>query len=127
MERFIGTLKNKIYKYITSIAQNVCIDKLADIVNEHNNIYQSTIKLKPVDLKSSSYIDINREISDKDPAFEVGDYVRISKCKNIFAKGYSPNWSEKVFVIKKVKNDVPWTFVIEKLNGAKYVETPYEE
>ena len=83
--------------------------------------------MKPVDLKSSSYIDINREISDKDPAFEVGDYVRISKCKNIFAKGYSPNWSEKVFVIKKVKNNVPWTFVIEKLNGAKYAETPYEE
>ena len=85
-ERFIRTLKNKIYKYMTSISKNVYIDKLDDIVNEYNNTYHRTIKMKPVDVKDNTYIDFKKEINDKDPKFKVGDHVRISKYKNIFAK-----------------------------------------
>ena len=91
------------------------IDKLDDIVNKYNNTYHSTIKMKPVDVKSNTYIDSSKEINDKDPKFKIGDIVRISKYKNIFAKGYVPNWSEKVFVIKKVKNTVSWAYVINDL------------
>ena len=87
-------LKNKIYKYMTSISKNVYIDKLDDIVNKYSNTYHSTIKMKPVDVKSNTYIDSSKEINDKDPKFKIGDIVRISKYKNIFAKGYTPNWSE---------------------------------
>ena len=115
-ERFITTLKNKIYKSMTSISKNVYIDKLDDIVNKYNNTYHSTIKMKPVDVKSNTYIDYSKEINNKDPKFKIGDIVRISKYKNIFAKGPTPNWSEEVFVIKKVKNMVPWTYVINDLN-----------
>ena len=105
--RFIRTSKNKIYKYMTSISKNVCIDKLDDIVNKYNNTYHSTIKMKSVDIKSSTYIDSSKEINHKNPKFKIGDIVRIWKHKNIFAKGYVPNRSEEVFVIKKVKNTVP--------------------
>ena len=107
-ERFIRTLKNKIYKYMTSISKNVYIDKLDDIVTECNNTYR-TIKMKPINVKDNTYIDFDKEVNDKDPKFQVGDDVRISKYKNIFTKGYTPNWSEEVFLIKKVKNTVPWT------------------
>ena len=89
---------------MTSISQNVYIDKLDDIVNKYSNTYHSTIKMKPVDVKSNTYINSSKEINDKDPKFKIGDIVRISKCKNIFAKGYVPNWSEEVFVIRKVKS-----------------------
>ena len=106
-ERFIGTLKNKIYKHITSISINVYIDKLDDIVNAYNNRYHSAIKMKPVDVKSRTYIDSSKEINNKDPKFTACDIVRILKYKNIFSKGYVPNWSEEVFVIKKVKKTVP--------------------
>ena len=82
------------------------MDKLDDIVNKYNNTYHSTIKMKPVNVKSNTYIDSSKEINDKDPKFKVGDTVRISKYKNIFAKVYTPNWLEEVFVIKKVKNTV---------------------
>ena len=82
------------------------IDKLNYIVNEYNNTYQKAIKMKPIDVKDTTYINTDKEINNKDPKFKVGDHVRISKYKNIFAKGYTPNWSEKVFVIKKVKNTV---------------------
>ena len=126
-ERFIGILKNKIYKYMTAISKNVYIDKLDDIVNEYNNTYHKTIKMKPVDLKDNTYIDFEKECNNKDPKFKIGDHVRISKYKNIFAKGYTPNWSENVFVIKKVKNTVPWTYVINDLNGEKIIGTFYEK
>ena len=108
-KRFIRTLKNKIYKYMTSISKNVYIDKLNDKANEYNNAYHRTIKMKPIDTKDNTYINIDKEVNDKDPKFKVGDHVRISKYKNIFAKGYTPNWSEDVFVIKGIKNTVPWT------------------
>ena len=83
-ERFIRTLKNKIYKYMTS--KNVYIDKLDGIVNEYNNTYHRTIKMKPVDVKDNTYIDFEKEVNDKDPKFKAGDHVRISEYKNIFAK-----------------------------------------
>ena len=102
-ERFIKTLKSKIYKYMTSISKNVYINKLSDIVNEYNNTYHTTIKMKPIDVKDNTYINTSEKINYKDPKFKVDDRVRISKYKNIFAKGYTPNWSEEVFVIKKVK------------------------
>ena len=85
------------------------IDKLDDIVNEYNNTYHTTIKMKPIDVKINVYINADKEVNDKSSKFKVGDHVRISKYKKSFAKGYTPNWSEEVFVIKKVKNTVPWT------------------
>ena len=127
VERFIRTLKAKIYKYMTSVSKNVYIDKLDDIVNEYNNTYDRTIKMKPVDVENNTCIDFEKEVNDKDPEFKVGDYVRISKYKNIFAKGYMPNWSEEVFVVSKIKNTVPWTYVINDLNGEEIIGTFYEK
>ena len=126
-ERFIKTLKSKIYKYMTSISKNVYIDKLDDIVDEYNNTYHTTIKMKPIDVKDNTYINTSKEINNKDPKFKVGDRVRISKYKRIFAKGYMPNWSEEVFVIKNVKNTIPWTYVINDLNGEEIIGTFYEK
>ena len=126
-ERFTRTLKTKIYKYMTSISKNMYIKKLDDIVTEDNNTYHRTIKMKPVDVKDNTYIDFKKKVNDKNPNFKVGGYVRISKNKNIFAKGYMPNWSEEVFLIKKVKNTVPWTYVINDLNGEEIIGTFYEK
>ena len=92
VERFIRALKNKSNKYMTSVSK---IDKLDYITNKYNNTYHSTIKIKP----SSS-----KESNNKDSKFKIGDIVRISKYKNIFAKDYVPNWSEEIFLIKKIKN-----------------------
>ena len=79
--------------------------------------------MKPVDVKSSTYIDFNKGINDENSEFKIGDIVRISKYKNIFSKGYTTNWSEEVFVIKKVKNTVSWTHVINDLNREEIVGT----
>ena len=84
---------------MTSISKNAYIGQLDDIVNKYNNTYHSTIKTKPVDVKSSTYIDSSKEINDKDPELKIGDIVIISKCKNIFPKDYVPNWTQDVFVI----------------------------
>ena len=135
-ERLISTLKNKIYeyiyKYITnkikfSVSKNVYIDKLDDIVNKHNNTYHKIIKMKSVDVESSTKIDSNKEVNNEDPKFKIASNVRISKYKNIFGKGYVPNWSEDVFVIKKTKNTVPWTYVISDLKDEGIVATFYEK
>ena len=112
---------------MTSISKNVYIDKLDDIVNEYNNTYHTTIKMKPIDVKDNTYINADREMNNKDPKFKVADRVRISKYKIIFAKGYTPNWSEEVFVIKKVKNTVQWTYVINNLSGEEITGTFYEK
>ena len=82
---------------MTSVSKSVYIDKLDDIVNKYKNTYHSTIKIKPADVKSSTYIDSSKEINEKDPKFKIGNIVRISKYKNISAKGYTPNWSEEFF------------------------------
>ena len=121
-ERFIRTLKNKIYKYMTSILKNVHNDKLDEIINKYNNTYHRTIKMKPVNVRLSTYIDSIKEINDKGSKFKNGDIVRISKHKNIFAKGYVSNWSEEVFVITKIENTVPWTYVINDFKGEEIVE-----
>ena len=125
-ERFIRTLKNKIYKYMTSISKNVYIDKLDDIVKKYNNTYHTLIKMKPVAVKDNIYIDFKKEVNHKNPKFKVGYQVRISKYKNIFAKGYMPNWSEEIFIIKKIKNTVPWTYILNDLNGEEIIGTFYE-
>ena len=83
--------------------------------------------MKSVDVKDNAYIDSKKEVNGKDPKFKVGDHVRISKDKNIFAKGYTPNWSEEVFVVSKIKNTVPWTYVINDLNDGKIIGTIYEK
>ena len=101
------------------------IAKLDDIVNEYNNTYRRTIKMKPIDVKDNTYINIGKEVNDNDPKFKVGDHVRISKYKNIFAKGYTPNWSEEVFMIKK--STVPRTYVINDLNDEEIIGTFYEK
>ena len=120
-EGFIKTLKTKIYKYMTAMSKNVYIDKLDDIVNEYNNTYHRTTKMKPVGIKDNTYIDLKKEVNDKDLKFKVGDHVRISKYKNIFVKWYTPNSSEEVFV----KNTVPCTYIINELNGEEIIRTFY--
>ena len=106
-ERFIRTLKSKIDKYITSTSKNVYIDKLDGIVNEYSNTYHRAIKMKPIDVKDNTYIDFGKKVNYNDPKFKVGDHVRISKYKNIFAKGYTLNYPEEDFVVKEIKNTVP--------------------
>ena len=100
-ERFIRTLKNRIYKHMTALSKNVYFDVLDYIIDECNNTHHKTIKMKPIDVEDNSFAVYNEESSEKDPKFKVGNYVRISKFKNVFAKGYTPNWSEESFVIKK--------------------------
>ena len=90
-------------------------------------IHITLIKMKPVDVKDNMYINTSKKINNKDPKFKVGDRVRISKYKNIFAKGYMLNWSEEVFVIKKIKNTIPWTYVINDLKGEEIIGTFYEK
>ena len=116
-ERFIKTLKNKIYKYMTSISKKAYIDKLDDTLHKYNNIYQRIVTVKPIGLKLSTYVDSSKVINDEDLKIKIGDIVRISKYKNIFAKGYVPNWFVEVFVIKKIKNTVPWTYGISDQKG----------
>ena len=112
---------------MTAVSKHVYIDEWDYIVNEYKNTHYRTIKMKPIDVKDNTYIDCIKEDRDKDPKFKVGDYVRISKYKNIFAKGYTPNWSEKVFVIKEVKNTVPWTYAINDLNSEEIIGTFHEK
>ena len=89
-----------------------------------NNTYHRTIKMKPIDVGNDSFAEYNEESNEKDPKFKLGDHVRISKYKNIFAKGYAPNWSEEIFVVKKIKNTVPWTYasVIKRKGDKLYVK-----
>ena len=103
------------------------IDKLDDIVDKYNNTYLRTIKMKPVDVKQSTYSDSSKEINDEDPKLKIADVVRISKYKNIFAKGSIANWSEEVFEIKRVKNTVPWIYVISDLKGKEIAGTFYQK
>ena len=126
-ERFIRNLNNKIYKHITAASKIVYIDKIYDIINEYNNTHHRTIKMKPIETKDNIYIDTTQEVNDKDPKFKVGDHVRIWKYKDIFTKGCTLNWSEEGFVIKEAKNTVPWTYVINDLNGKEIIGTFYEK
>ena len=105
VQRFIRTLKKKIFKHMIAISKNVCFDVLDDIVNKYNNTIYKTIQTKTIDVTGDSYAEYNENPNQKDPKFKVGDNVRISKYKNIFAKGYTPNWSEKVFVISDLNGE----------------------
>ena len=112
---------------MTANSKNVYLNVLNDILDKYNNTYHKTIKMKPIDVKSDSYAEYNKESDEKDTKFKVGDHVRISKYKNIFAKGYAPNWSEEIYVIKNIQNAVPWTYVITDLNGEEFVGSFYEK
>ena len=126
-ERFIGILKNTIFKYMTSMSKNVYIDQLDVIVNEYNNTYHIFIhNTYPIDVQDKTYINTDKKVNDKDPQFKVGDHVKISKYQNIFAKDYTPNWSEEVFVTKDIQNTVPWTYIISDLNNKEITGTFYE-
>ena len=107
-ERFIRTLKNKIFKHMTAVSKNVYFDVFDDIVNKYNNTVHRTVKMKPTDVTSDSYIEYNEDSNKNEPKYKVGDHVRISKYKNIFAKRYTQNWSEEVFIISKIRIAVPW-------------------
>ena len=111
---------------MTSVSKNVYINKLDDIVDKYNNIHHRKIKMKHVDFKDNTYIDFKRKVHDKDPKFKVRDDVRISKYKNIFAKGYTPNWSEEILLIVKLK--IPFHgHVINDFNGEEIIGTYYEK
>ena len=112
---------------MTSISKNVYIDKLDDMVNRYSNTCHSTIKIKPVDVNSSTYINFDKKNNKEGWKFNLSDHVSISKCKNIFAKGYAPIRSEEVLMIKKFKNTVPWTYILSDLIGKEIVGTSYEK
>ena len=126
VERFIRALKNKLYKHMTTINKNVYYDVLDDVVNEYNDTKHNTIKMKPKHIKNDNnrvYID---EYNKKSTRFNVGDRVRISKFKNIFAKGYTPNCSKEIFVINKINDIVPWTYSVKDLNGEEMLGSFYD-
>ena len=112
---------------MTAVSENVYFDVLDHAANKCNNTVHRTIKIKPIDVTSDSYAEHNEDSNEKDPKFNVGDRFRISKHKNVFAKGYTQNWLEDVFIICKNKNTVPWTYVISDLNGEPITGTFYEK
>ena len=107
---------------MTAVSKNVYFDVLDDIVNKCNNTVHRTIKMKSIDVASNSYAACSEDSNEKEPTFRVGDHVRVSKYKNIFAKGYTQNCSEEVFVVSKIKDTVPSTYVISDLNGEPLLE-----
>ena len=114
---FQKTLKSKVFKDMTAISKNVYFDVLDDIVDQYNNTFHRTIKMKPIEVTSDSYAEWNENFNEKDSKFKAGDRVRILKYKNIFAIGYTQDWSEEVFIISKIKNIVPWTDAVSDLFG----------
>ena len=133
-ESFIRTLKNKLYKHMTASGKNVYYDVLDDVVNKYNNNKHSTIKMKPIDVKNNKivYIDEHNEkdttksSSSERSRLKVGDRVRISKFKNIFAKGYTPNWSREIFIVDKINDTVPYTYNIKDLIGEAIIGSFYD-
>ena len=124
-ERFIRTLKSKLYKHMTAIGKNVYYDVLDDAVNKYNNTKHSTIKMKPIDVGNNKGVYIDKH-NDKRSRFKVGDRVRISKFKNIFAKGYTPNWSSERFIVDKVNDTVPYTYNLKDLNDEEILGSFYD-
>ena len=118
-ERFIRTLKNK-YKHMTATGKNVFYDVLDDVVNKYNNTKHSTIKMKPIYVKNNEIVYID-EHNGKDSKFKVGDRVRIFRYKNIFAKGYAPNWSSEIFIVDKINDTVPYTYNLKDLNDEEII------
>ena len=124
-ERFIRTLKNKLYKHMTANGKNVYYDVLDDVVNEYDNTKHSTIKMKPIDVKNNKRVYID-EHNENDSRFKVGDRVRISKFNNIFAKGYTPNWSKEIFIVDKINDTVPYMHNIKDLNDEEIIGSFYD-
>ena len=124
-ERFVRTLKNKLYKHMTDTGKNVYYDVLDDIVKEYNNTKHSTIKMKPIDVKDNKRVYIV-EHNEKHSRFKVGDRVRISKFKNIFAKGYTPSWSREIFIVDKINDTAPYTYNIKDLNDEEIIGSFYD-
>ena len=124
-ERFIRTLKTKLYKHMTAIGKNVYYDVLNDIVYKYNNTKHSTIKMKPIDVGNNKRVYID-EHNEKHSRFKVGDRVRISKFKNTFAKGYTPNWSSEIFIADKVNDTVPYTYNLKDLNDEEILGSFYD-
>ena len=134
-ERFIRTLKNELYKHTTATGKNVYYHVLDDVVNEYSNIKHSIIKMKPKDVKNDTtksnaiarnkrvYIDEHKE---KSARYNVGDRVRITKFKNIFAKGYTPNWSREIFIVNKINDTVPYTYNLKDLNDEEIIGSFYD-
>ena len=125
-ERFIRALKNKLYKNMTASSKNVYYNVLDDVVSEYNNTKHSTIKMKPPDVKDNKKVYID-EHNEKDSRFKVGDRVRISKFKNIFAKGYTPSWSKEIFIVDKINDTVPYKYNIKDLDGEKIIGSFYDK
>ena len=125
-ERFIRTLKSKLYKHMTAIGKNVYYDVLDDVVNEYNSTKHSTIKMKPIYVIDNKRVYID-EHNDKDSRFKVGDRVRIYKFKNIFAKGYTTNWSKEIFIVDKVNDTVPYTYNLKDLNDEEIIGSFYDK
>ena len=123
-ERFIRTLKNKFYKHMTATGKNVYY-VLDDIGNKYNNTKHNTIKMKPIDVKNNKRVYID-EHNEKDSRFKVGDRVRISKFKNIFAKGYTPNWSTEIFIVDKINDTVPYAYNFKDLNDEEIIGSFYD-
>ena len=111
---------------MTAVSKKVYFDFLNDIVDKYNNTYHRTIKIKPIDVKSDSYTKYNVDSNEEDLQFKIGVHVRTSMYKNLFAKGYAPNWLPEVFVVSKIRNIVLRTYVISDLNGDKIFATFYE-
>ena len=126
-EKFIRTLKNKIFKHMTAVSKNVYFDMLDDIINRYNKTVRRSIKMKPIDVTSDSYAECIKDSDKTKPKFKVADRVKISMYKNIFDKGYTQNWSEEVFVVSKIKDTVLWTNVISDVNGEKIAGSFYEK
>ena len=125
-ERFIRTLKNELYKHMTATGKNVYYDVLDDVVNKYNNTKHSTIKMKPIDVKNNKRVYIH-EHNEKDSKVNVGDRVRISRYKNIFAKGYAPNWSSEIFIVNKINDTVPYTYNLKDLNDEEIIGSFYDK
>ena len=122
-ERFIRTLKNK---HMTASGENVYYNVLDDVVNKYDNTKHSTVKMKPIDVGDNKRVNID-EHNEKDSRFKVGNRVRISKFKNIFAKGYTPNWSKEIFIVDKINDTVPYTYNIKDLNDEKNIGSFYNK
>ena len=110
---------------MTAIDKNVYYNVLDDIINKYNNTKHSTIKMKATDVKNNKRVYID-EHNEKDSRFNVGDRVRISKFRNIFAKGCTPNWSKGIFIVDKINDTVPYTYNLTDLNEEEIIGSFYD-
>ena len=112
---------------MATVSKNIYFNMLDNIANKYNSTVHRTTKMKPSDVTSDSYAEYSKDSNEKDPKFKVGDHVRISKYKNIFANGSTQNLSEEVFVISKNKNTVMWNCIFSNLNGEPITVCFYEK